>query len=737
MKLVIVESASKTKSIQKYLGPDYKVVASLGHIMNLPPKALGLDTTTWELTYEPIPTKLKTLKQLKAYAKEAYEVYLASDPDREGEAIAYHLAQALKLTKPKRILFHEITKKAVLEAMQSPGTIDTALVAAQQSRQALDRLVGWKVSPLLWKRFTAKGLSAGRVQSVALKAIVERFQDYESHQAEKFWNLEGTFHIKEKELETTLYSNKGTKLTYESLEDATKILTFLQKKKLKWQVQVEQNKSFRNPSPPYTTSALQQDVYQTFHIPAKETMKIAQALYEAGHITYMRTDSTNLSQEAKTHIQTYLEQHYPHHHQERSFKSKVANAQEAHEAIRPTRFDTEPQSLTPPQKKIYDLIWRRTVASQMVPAEYCDFTFTLTAPTFKDYAFIGKLSYVNKLGYLKVWKPNQKEECTHWQAGETPTPVPLRFTAKGNITKPEGLYNEGSLIKWMEKEGIGRPSTYASIVDKLFERTYIEKGANPLRSETLTHTTLDASTNQLSHSEEVINRGGTETDRFLPTPLGTQVAHYIQSVFPQMMDYTFTSHLEEQLDQVSRKELEKNNLLTRFYNELEPALAAADKERKAHAKEEKAKAKAEAEASGLPSPPKKEKQPAQDKVLLSFPSNGMDLIKTRYGPALFHKDTKTFISVTPFLLWREKELLDLTPQDVTFLQSLPITIAPGVTVEYGRYGLYLKKEGANIRLAKEHWNPIYHGTYNKDALANAPPPPSGKKTFSGRWKKKP
>ena len=181
-----------------------------------------------------------------------------------------------------------------------------------------------------------------------------------------------------------------------------------------------------------------------------------------------------------------------------------------------------------------------------------------------------------------------------------PTPTPLHFTAQGNITKPEGLYNEGSLIKWMEKEGIGRPSTYASIVDKLFERTYIEKGANPLRSETLTHTTLDASTNQLSHSEEVINRGGTETDRFLPTPLGIQVAQYIQSVFPQMMDYTFTSQLEEQLDQISRKELEKNHLLTRFYNELQPALAAAEKGRKAHAKEAKANGTA---------PPKKEKQP--------------------------------------------------------------------------------------------------------------------------------
>ena len=718
MKLVIVESASKTKTIQKYLGSDYKVVASLGHVMNFPPKDLGINTDTWDLTYEPIPTKLKTLKQLREHAKQASEVFLASDPDREGEAIAWHLAQALRLKNPKRILFHEITKKAIQEAIQAPTQINSELVAAQQSRQTLDRLVGWKISPLLWKRFTATHLSAGRVQSVALKAIAERHHQYESHQAEPFWTVQGLFQIKEKQLDTTLYQKE--KLIYHQLQEAKKMLTFIQKKKPKWSLQVEQKSSLRNPSPPFTTSALQQEAYETFKIPAKETMKIAQTLYEAGHITYMRTDSTTLSKEAKEKIKTFLDTTHPNHHQDRNFKSKVANAQEAHEAIRPTQFEEPPAELTPSQKKLYDLIWRRAVASQMIPAEYCDFTITISSPTLKDYTFQGKLSYVSKLGYLKVWKPQQKVECPDAAQWQSLTPQPLSFTAQADLTKPEGLYTEPSLIKWMEKAGIGRPSTYASIVDKLFERQYIEKGPNPLRSDTLTHLTLSLPDNTLQEKEEVRNRGGTETDRFLPTALGMQVAEYIQSVFPKMMDYTFTSQLEEQLDEVSRKELQKNQLLTTFYKELLPALQEAEQQRKAYLKANPT--------------PKKEKQPAPDKQLKSF--SGVDLIKTRYGPALLVKDSKTFISVTPFLLWRKIELLDLTQKDVSFLQSFPLSLDETTTIEYGRYGLYLKNKESNIRLPQEHWDAIYQGSYNKATLleiAQHPPPP----VFKKKWGKKP
>ena len=719
MKLVIVESASKTKTIQKYLGSDYKVVASLGHIMNFPPKDLGINTETWDLTYEPIPTKLKTLKQLREHAKAASEVFLASDPDREGEAIAWHLAQALRLKNPKRILFHEITKKAIQEAIQAPTQINTELVAAQQSRQTLDRLVGWKISPLLWKRFTATHLSAGRVQSVALKAIAERHHQYESHEAEKFWTVQGLFQIKDKQLDTTLYQKE--KLIYHQLSDAKKILTFIQKKKPNWSLQVEQKSSQRNPSPPFTTSALQQEAYETFKIPAKETMKIAQTLYEAGYITYMRTDSTTLSKEAKEKIKTYLDSTHPNHHQERNFKSKVANAQEAHEAIRPTHFDdsSDLSKLNPSQKKIYDLIWRRAVASQMIPAEYCDFTITISSPTLKDYTFQGKLSYVSKLGYLKVWKPQQKVECPDAAQWQSLLPDPLSFTAQADITKPEGLYTEASLIKWMEKAGIGRPSTYASIVDKLLERQYVEKGPNPLRSDTLTHLTLTLPSNTLQEKEEVRNRGGTETDRFLPTSLGMQVSEYIQSIFPKMMDYSFTSQLEEQLDEISRKELQKNQLLATFYKELLPALQEADQQRKAYLKANPT--------------PKKEKQPATEKQLKSFA--GVDLIKTRYGPALFVKESKSFISVTPFLLWRKIELLDLTQKDVSFLQSLPLSLDETTSIEYGRYGLYLKKNGNNIRLPQEHWDSIYQNSYNKEALqAMADQPPLPKKKFYGKRK---
>lgn len=693
MKLVIVESASKTKTIQKYLGSDYKVLASLGHVMNFPAKGLGIDTDNWDLTYEPIQTKLKTIKQLKDAVKSADEVLLASDPDREGEAIAWHLANLLKLNKPKRILFHEITKKAILDAVAKPTTINTDLVAAQQSRQTLDRLVGWKMSPLLWKRFTNSHLSAGRVQSVALKALVERFNDYEKHEAEKFWNIEGVFHI-QKEVETDLFSN-GKKVSYATQPEATKLLSFIQKKKPVWTASIEFKKALRNPSPPFTTSALQQEVYETFKIPAKETMKIAQTLYEQGFITYMRTDSTNLSKDAVQAIQTYLDEHHPKLFQERTYKSKVANAQEAHEAIRPTQLDRELSDLTPSQKKIYDLIWRRAISSQAVAAEYTEVIIHISTPALKEYTFIGKLSYVNKLGYLTIWKPQLKEEHTEiawWKTNATNqeiTATPLKFVAKGNITKPEGLYNEPSLIKWMEKEGIGRPSTYASIVDKLFERSYVTKGANPLRSETLVHITLE--NNKLTETEEVINRGGTETDRFVPTSLGVQIAEYIESVFPKMMDYKFTSELEDKLDAISRKEIEKNKLLSDFYKELLPVLETAEKQRK--------------KAAANPKPKEKKTTPTTN-IIKSYAAS-IDLITTRYGPALYHKETKKYISVVPFLTWRKLELTDLSQQDVTFLTSLPITVDASTTLEYGRYGLYLKKDNKNIRLPKPEWDDWY------------------------------
>ncbi len=710
--LVIVESASKSKTIQKYLNKNsnvhYKVVASLGHIVDLPPKKLGIDLDTWDLEYQPIPLKGKVIKQLKEDAKHATHVYLASDPDREGEAIAWHLKNILKLENPKRILFHEITEKAIQEAIQSPKEINMDLVNAQESRRALDRVVGFKLSPLLWSRFTASGLSAGRVQSPALKTIVERYKNYESHVAEKFWTIEGTFKILTKDVEMDLISRATKKKeVFSNYDQSLSILTTLKDNDpIEWTVQIEFKIALRNPSAPYTTSALQQEVYDSYGIPAKDTMKHAQALYEMGAITYMRTDSVQLSKDAKHFIKNYVTDRFgKDHHQDRFFKSKVANAQEAHECIRPTNIAFDISKLSPPQKKIYDIIWRKAVSSQMIPAEYMDVHIyaTCNLEDLKDYYFYGKVSYVQKLGYLKIWNPKATEEHKEIAAWKKPATIsPIKYMSKGQVTKPDGLYNEPMLIKWMEKEGIGRPSTYATIVTKLFEKGYVAKGPNPIKSETIQHAILE--NKEIQTKDETITFGGTEKDRFIPNSIGIQIVEYLDKYFEHLMDYPFTAHLEDQLDQISRKETSKINLLTDFYKTLDTNMKRVEKERKEYSK-----------ANPKPKT-KKEVEPNKTNVLKEFPDLDMNLIKTRFGPALYHISTKAFTSVAPFLQWKRKEVEDLSDQDVSFLKSLPIKLNEDTSIQYGRYGLYLMHQQKNHRLDKKYWNAIYNGTYQLTEL---------------------
>lgn len=726
--LVIVESSAKSKTIQKYLnqngnlksnGP-YKVVASLGHIVDLPPKELGVNTDTWELSYETIRTKCKVIKQLKEEIQKSKEIYLATDPDREGEAIAWHLKNLLGLKCPKRVLFHEITPKALETAMTNPKVIDEDMVEAQESRRALDRIVGFKVSPLLWHRFTSPGLSAGRVQSVVLRNVVEKFQNYEKHVPESFWTMEGTFEVNKTSLEGDLVS-KGTtkKMTFDEPSTSLQMLEAIQKQTSpsNWSISYELKTSHKSPSAPFTTSALQQEAYETFKIPAKSTMQLAQKLYEEGHITYMRTDSVNISKDARDMIQQYIIENYTESsYENRVFKSKVANAQEAHECIRPTHISKKStdldDSMTPSHRKIYDLIWRRTVASQMVAATYVDVIYRIQSklPIFKDYEFYGKVSLLQDQGYLKVWAPKQKpdtEEIEQWKkklGDKTPAKVyDTKIMSKGNITKPEGLYNESAIVKWMEREGIGRPSTYATIVDKLFDKGYVTKGANPLKTETVEHYVLE--NKEISTQEETLSFGGNEKDRFIPTSLGEGVYTYLIERLPKILNYKFTSQLEESLDEISRKEKTKKEVLSSFYQELEPIV---EKEQQAM-KEYRAAHKKE----------KKEKKPLAPKasnIIKEFPSETMQLIQTRYGPALFHTENKKFISVQPFLQWKAKDIEQLETADVRFLKKFPISLNDSTVIEYGRYGLYLVHNKKNIRLPKEAWESIYKGSYKTEDL---------------------
>ena len=732
--LVIVESASKSKTIQKYLNSNpslkkfgnFKVVASLGHIVDLPQKELGIDVKTWEMSY--VPTKQKIITELKTLVKNADSVFIASDPDREGEAIAWHLERVLKIKNSKRVLFHEITPKAIEKAILEPVNIDYDMVHSQETRRALDRLVGFKVSPLLWKRFVEKGLSAGRVQSVVLKNIVERYKNYETHTANKYWNVEGEFILNSNlQLDTELYNiTTGKKVVYIEQEEGIKLLKDIKKYKPSWSISFNVKETTKNPSAPYTTSTLQQDMYENHSIPAKDTMKYAQKLYEDGLITYMRTDSVNLSETIKTKIKEYIINKFgENEYHSRKFKSKISNAQEAHECIRPTNIDKTTDSLgedyTTGHKKVYNLIWKRTIASQMDVAKYMEVIFNITTdnPILNDYklCFYGKKTYLVELGFLKVWKPQQELETDKLEQFKRSIKIVTdlylqKIVCKGNITKPDGLYNESSIIKWMEKEGIGRPSTYATILDKLFTKYYISKGSNPTKTEEVSHYIFKD--NEITTESELVKFGGNEKDRYIPSNLGIRISDYLDKSIPNLMDYKFTANMETLLDSISKKETTKEVLLTSFYKELSELLDKAKIERK----EYKQDMKDNINNDRIDIEQKQKDIIKKSNVINNFIDGKIELQNARYGPALYNIEKKKYISVTPFIEWKKKSLEDITEKDVLFLLKLPIKVTNEISIEYGRYGLYINHNGKNKRLDKKIWDKIYENNFNEDDIMN-------------------
>ena len=721
--LVIVESASKSKTIQKYLnesaiggGSVFKVVACFGHIIDLPLKTLGVNTCTWEIDYTPIDQKKKVIAQLKGLVKDAKMVYLAADPDREGEAIAWNLRNHLKLKAGgyKRITFHEITPRAIAEAMAAPRDLDIALINAQEARRALDRVVGYKVSPLLWRRFSSSGLSAGRVQSALLAEIVWRFKEFQEHQAEPFWTIAGYFNLNETALTTHLYEKKAShKMEFgggDGGEDVVAVLNALNGKE--WKLLFEKKASKQNPGAPYTTSALQQEAYEKYKIPAKQTMSYAQELYEKGLITYMRTDSVNLSADAKTAVHQYLSNAFDASYVvDRSFKSKVANAQEAHECIRPTNFEKtglDVEAFTPGHCKVYDLIWRRSVASQMPAAEYMNYHFTLVNDSF-PYEFRGKVSFIQTLGYLEIWQPNQKLETeliTLWDKlaeADRGAVTLTKAVGEANITRPTGLYNEPMLIKWMEKEGIGRPSTYSAILEKLFQKGYITKGCAPTSVIQLRKYTLNAKTKKIKTEEEAVNVGGNgkEKDKFIPTSLGERIIDYLKEILPSLLDKDFTSHMEEDLDKISRSETTKIAILSEFYKDFSVGLEGA------------AEARAVAVASAAQQGVGVE---AEAVAAAPAPVPVVAIIETRYGPAIYISATKKYISVTPFMEWKKlNHVSEITEKDIEFMCQLPQKYKD-IKVEMGRYGLYLVYKKKNCRLPVEEWDAVYHHTITHKRL---------------------
>lgn len=559
--LVIVESPSKAKTIGKFLGSKYKVVASVGHVRDLPKSKLGINIeNNFDPEYISIRGKGDVIKAMKKEAKSAKKIFLATDPDREGEAISWHIAYLLGIeeTEPCRIVFNEITKSAIQNAVKNPRAIDRKLVDAQQARRVLDRLVGYQISPLLWRK-VRRGLSAGRVQSAALKIICDREKLIQAFIPEEYWIITSKLagskdKVAKKSFDAKLMEYKGKKLTVGSREEADKILDAVEGKPYVIE-KIDKKERLRNPSPPFTTSSLQQDASNKLNFYTKKTMMIAQQLYEGieikGHgtvglVTYIRTDSIRISEEAEIAVKGFITQHYGEDYIGKNhYTNKKKDVQDAHEAIRPSDLTLIPdeikESLSKDQYNLYKLIWSRFVASRMKPAVYDSVAVEIANG---DYMFKANGSKLKFDGYLKVYNSFNEEDdekmLPDMDAGDVLSLLDL--LSEQNFTKPPSRFSEATLVRDLEEKDIGRPSTYAPIIGTLIERKYV----------------------------------GREKKTLIPTELGFVVTDLMETYFKEIVDAGFTASLEERLDDVEAKDLDWKGVISDFYGILEKELEIAD-----------------------------------------------------------------------------------------------------------------------------------------------------------------
>jgi DNA topoisomerase-1 len=555
--LVIVESPAKAKTIEKYLGSDFSVKSSIGHIRGLPSKNGSVDVANdFAPKFEVHADKKKTIAELRKAVKAADTVWLASDEDREGEAIAWHLAEVLKLdpSATKRIVFHEITKGALDEAVKNPRAIDMPLVEAQQARQSLDYLVGFELSPVLWRKVRPQ-LSAGRVQSVAVRLIVEREAEIDGHQAESTLKLTAEYILSDG---TVLPAASNKK--HQTIDEVRIILEAFAKSDFTI-ADITKKPGTRNPSAPFTTSTLQQEASSKLGLSPRNTMQLAQRLYEAGHITYMRTDSLNLSAQALGAMTTFIKDTYgENYHQFRTFKAKSANAQEAHEAIRPTDVRKDFAGADAQQHKLYNLIWRRTLASQMAPAALEKTTITVAASK-TDEIMEAKGEIVTFDGFLKVYGRSgddvllpevKKGDLLTLQSAE----------AIENLSRGPARYTEASLVKKLEEMGIGRPSTYASTINTVQTRGYVERG--DLEGEERQIQKLSLQGGEITQKTEKIQYGK-DSNKLFPTDTGKVVTDFLVKHFQEVMDYDFTKSIEAELDEIAVGKKGRVEVLGEFY----------------------------------------------------------------------------------------------------------------------------------------------------------------------------
>ena len=569
--LVIVESPAKAKTIEKFLGSDYKVLSSYGHIRDLKKKEFSIDTNTFTPEYEIPDEKAKLVNELKSQAEKAETVWLASDEDREGEAISWHLYEVLNL-KPehtKRIVFHEITKPAILSAIEHPRQIDLNLVNAQQARRVLDRIVGFKLSPVLWKK-VKPALSAGRVQSVAVRLIVEKEREIQQFKSEANYRVTALFEVPESKTEIKAELSQRFKTKEEAM-------AFLEScKQAAFRIDdIATRPQKRTPSAPFTTSTLQQEAAHKLGFTVAQTMMIAQKLYESGKITYMRTDSVNLSSLCiNACIQVITDSMGSQYVKSRQFQTKSKGAQEAHEAIRPTYMDQTEIDGTPQEKRLYDLIWKRTIASQMADAELEKTTVSIQSDK-SQYTFVATGEVIKFDGFLKVYRETRDEdaEANDTESGLLP-PLSIgetlnrkEVTATQRFSQHPPRYNEASLVKKLEELGIGRPSTYAPTISTIQQREYVTKGDKS--GEEKEQTTLMLKQDQISETtkQTII---GAERNKLIPTDVGIVVNDFLLQFFPEIMDYNFTAEVEKRFDEVAEGKTEWTKLMQDFYQEFSP-----------------------------------------------------------------------------------------------------------------------------------------------------------------------
>lgn len=560
--LVIVESPAKAKTIEKYLGKKYKVKASVGHVIDLPRSQMGVDVeNNYQPKYITIRGKGPVLQELKTAAKKAKKIYLAADPDREGEAIAWHLANALSIDADSdcRVVFNEITKDAVIESFKHPRPLNRDLVDAQQARRVLDRLVGYNISPILWKK-VKKGLSAGRVQSVALRLIIDRENEIKQFVPEEYWSIEGVFEKGKSKFDAMYYGTTKEKKKLTSKEEVDAVLKSMKGKQFTVEKVVKKERK-RNPSPAFTTSSLQQEAARKLNFRARKTMMLAQQLYEGidlgkkqgtvGLITYMRTDSTRISDSAKIEASGYIEEKYGKEFNSTTQAAKSSKkTQDAHEAIRPTSALRTPDEvkaiLSRDQYRLYKLIWERFIASQMSPAVLDTVAVDLVN---QDVMFRANGSQVKFAGFMKVYVEGSDDQVDDKDKllpdlAEGEKVKASAIEPKQHFTQPPPRYTEARLVKTLEELGIGRPSTYAPTLDTIQKRGYV---------------TL-------------------ETKRFVPTELGTIVHELMIEFFPDIIDIEFTAQMEQDLDRIEDGQIEWVNLIDRFYVDFEKHIKHADEE---------------------------------------------------------------------------------------------------------------------------------------------------------------